>query len=179
MSFVIFYVICYYSLSMWLIVLLLSFISSSYFFTHLRVLHTSISWWFSTLVWATCLFKSPGLFLVFWSISSILYFEWSPLVFLFLSPPVVVAIIWKLYRVHQLRLVSPPSHIIIIIIIIIIELKDGIIFFSLENTLWNMEIWKRVCKPTRTNNRSQRSNYSLGLSSQNWKNKVQYTRYSE
>ena len=43
------------------------------FSSHLRVFHTSISWWFSTRVWVTVsLQKSPGLFSVFWLISELL-----------------------------------------------------------------------------------------------------------
>ena len=42
-------------------------------------------------VWATAsLLKSPGLFLEFWPISTMLQFGWSPLVLLFPSPPMRV-----------------------------------------------------------------------------------------
>ena len=41
-----------------------------YYFTHLRLFLTNISWWFSTAVWMTVsLLKSPELSLVFWLIS--------------------------------------------------------------------------------------------------------------
>ena len=41
--------------------------------SYLKVFHTSVSWWFSTRVWETAShFKSPGLFLVFWPISTML-----------------------------------------------------------------------------------------------------------
>ena len=56
----------------------------------LRVFHTSDSWWFLTGVWVTSFLKSPGLFSVFWPISIMQQFGWSPLVLLFLSPPVLV-----------------------------------------------------------------------------------------
>ena len=61
------------------------------FFTRLRVFHTKISWRFST---GDCviesLLKSPGLNLVFWLISTMLLFGWTPLVLIFLCPPVHV-----------------------------------------------------------------------------------------
>ena len=42
-----------------------------YYFTYLGDFHTSVSRWFSTGVWVTTsLLKSPGLFSVFWPISS-------------------------------------------------------------------------------------------------------------
>ena len=44
-----------------------------YCFTLLRVFHISLSWWFLTGVWVTeNLLKSPGLFSVFWPISTML-----------------------------------------------------------------------------------------------------------
>ena len=49
-------------------------------------------------------------------------FEWSPLVLLLSSPPVLVPIFWWLYWVRQLQLVSLSLIIIIIIIIIILLL---------------------------------------------------------
>ena len=55
-----------------------------YNFTHLRVFHTSVSWWFFTGVWITAyLLKSPGLFLVFWPIWTMLLFACFPLVLFF------------------------------------------------------------------------------------------------
>ena len=55
-------------------------------FTHSRVLHTSVSWWFFPRVWvAVSLFKCPGLFLIIWPILTMLEFRWSPLVLLFQS----------------------------------------------------------------------------------------------
>ena len=85
--------------------------SSSIVISLLRVFHTSVSKWFFTGVRVTAsLIKSLGLFLVFWPISTILLFGWSPLVLLFPSPPVPLPILWWLYRVLQLQLVSPsPS----------------------------------------------------------------------
>ena len=65
-----------------------------------------MSWWFSTGVWVIAsLFKSLGLFLVFWLSSTMLLLGWFPLVLLF--PPVLVAILWRLYWAYQLQLVSP------------------------------------------------------------------------
>ena len=51
--------------------------------------------------------KFPGLFSVFWPISTMLQFGWSQLVLLFPSPPVPIPILCRLYRVHQLQLVLP------------------------------------------------------------------------
>ena len=46
-----------------------------YYFTLLRVFHSSVSWWSSTGVWVTAsLLKFPGLFSVFWSISYVLHY---------------------------------------------------------------------------------------------------------
>ena len=60
-----------------------------YYFTLLRVSHTSVSWWFFTAVRVTAsLLKFVELFSVFWPISTILLFGQSPLVLLFPSPPV-------------------------------------------------------------------------------------------
>ena len=42
------------------------------YFTHLRVFHIRVGWWFFTRVWVTATLKSPGNFLVFWSISTML-----------------------------------------------------------------------------------------------------------
>ena len=57
-----------------------------YFYYSLRVFHISVSWLSFTGVWVTAsLFKSPGLFSVFWPISIIQLFQWSPLVLLFPS----------------------------------------------------------------------------------------------
>ena len=53
-----------------------------YYYYYWRVFHTSSNWWVSTGVWVTVtLLWSPGLFLVFWPISSMLLFRWSTLVF--------------------------------------------------------------------------------------------------
>ena len=49
--------------------------------------------------------KSPGLFSVFWLISVMLLFGWSPLVFLFPSHPVSLLILWWLYKKHQSQLI--------------------------------------------------------------------------
>ena len=52
-----------------------------YYFTPLRVFHTSISCWFSNGVWVTASpLTSPGLFLVFWLISTMHLVGWFPLV---------------------------------------------------------------------------------------------------
>ena len=59
---------------------LVLFFSSLIFFI-LRVLHSSVSWWFSIVIWKTAsLIKSPELFLIFQPITRMLLFEWSPLV---------------------------------------------------------------------------------------------------
>ena len=64
-----------------------------YYFTHLRVFHTSVSWWFSIGVWVrTSLLKSLGLYLVFWPISTVL------MVLLFPSPLFPVLILWWVYE---------------------------------------------------------------------------------
>ena len=49
---------------------------------------------------------SSSLFSVFWPISIMLSFGWSPLVFLFPSLPVLLSILWWLYQAHQLQLLS-------------------------------------------------------------------------
>ena len=76
--------------------------------TPFRVFHTTLSRWFLTGVWVIAsLLKSPGLFSVFSRISIMLLFGWSPLVFLFPSPPAFVPTLWWLHQEHQLQLVSP------------------------------------------------------------------------
>ena len=73
----------------------------------MKVFHTSVSWWFFTGVRMTASFlTSPGLFSVFWPISTLLYFGWSPLILLFPSPSVLESNLWLLYWAHQLQLVS-------------------------------------------------------------------------
>ena len=63
--------------------------------------------WFLTGVWVTTiLFKSPGFFLVFWSILIIQSFGQSSLIHIFPSPPLLVLIVWWLYQAHQLQFVS-------------------------------------------------------------------------
>ena len=55
-----------------------------YYYCCLQVFDTSVSWWSFTEVWIiTSVFKSPGFFLVFWPISIILLFWWSPFVLRF------------------------------------------------------------------------------------------------
>ena len=77
-----------------------------YYFTLLRVFHTSVNWWFITEVWVIAsLFKSPGPFLVFWDISTMLFFGWSPLVRSSPNPPAPASIFWWLYWAPQLQLV--------------------------------------------------------------------------
>ena len=54
-----------------------------YYFTPIRVFHTSISRWFLIGVLATAtLLKSPGFSSVFWPITIMLLFGWSPLILL-------------------------------------------------------------------------------------------------
>ena len=57
-------------------------------FYSLRVFHISVSRWSFPGVWATSHCKSPGLFSVFWAISTLLQFGLSPLILLFTSHPV-------------------------------------------------------------------------------------------
>ena len=60
---------------------------------------------FLTGVWVTTnLLKSPGLFSVFYPLLTMQKFGWSPPVFIFPRPPVLVPVIWWLYQVHQLQL---------------------------------------------------------------------------
>ena len=55
----------------------------------MRAFYHRVSWWCSIGVWLTSNhLKSPGLFLVSSLISILLKFGWSPLIFLFSSPPV-------------------------------------------------------------------------------------------
>ena len=51
---------------------------------HFGVSHTGVSRWFLSGVWVIAsLLKSLGLFSVFWPISTMLLFAWSPLILLF------------------------------------------------------------------------------------------------
>ena len=76
--------------------------------TTLRVFHISINWLPFTGVWVTAsLLKSPGLFSVFWPISTLLSFGWSLLVFLFPILSVPFPVFWWLYRAYRSQLVSP------------------------------------------------------------------------
>ena len=71
----------------------------------LRVFHLSFSWWSFTKVWVTASFlMSQGLFSVFWPISIMLSFGWSPLVLLFPIPPVPLIILRWLYQEQQLQM---------------------------------------------------------------------------
>ena len=80
-------------------------LSFYYYFTFLKVFHTSVSRWFSLGVTASLL-KSPGLFSVFWSILIMLLSGWSPVTVLFPCLPVSLPIPLGLFQVHQLQLVS-------------------------------------------------------------------------
>ena len=86
----------------------LSFIFNfTYYYLHLyNFFHTSFSWWFLTGIWVTSLLKSPGLFSIFWPISTMLLSGWSQVVLLFQSPLVLIPILWWLCQDHQLQLVS-------------------------------------------------------------------------
>ena len=58
----------------------------------------------------TSLLRSPGLFSVFRSIFIMLLSRWSPFGLLFPSLSLLLPILWKLFQVHLLQLVSPsPS----------------------------------------------------------------------
>ena len=71
----------------------------------MKVFQTSVSW-FSTGVWVTAsLLTSPGLFLVFWKISTM--FVWYRFVLLFSSPPVSLSVLCWLYWSSQLQVISP------------------------------------------------------------------------
>ena len=57
-----------------------------------------------------CDSKSPGFFLVFWPISTMLLSGWSPLVLLFPNPLVLIPVLWWPYQACLLQFVSPsPS----------------------------------------------------------------------
>ena len=60
------------------------------------------------------LLKSPGLFSVFWPLSIMLKFGWSPLIRQLPSSPVPLIVLWWLYQKHQSRLVelSPSCSIV-------------------------------------------------------------------
>ena len=65
--------------------------------------YTGVSWWFFTGGWeTTSLFKSPGLFSVFWLILVMLEFGWSRHVFRFLTLSVPLPSFWGPFRAHQL-----------------------------------------------------------------------------
>ena len=73
-----------------------------YYFTHLRLVHTSVSWCFSIGVWMTArLNKCPGLFSVFRPILTMQSFEWSSLVPFF----------WVFHSLYQsfLTVTSEPN----------------------------------------------------------------------
>ena len=79
-----------------------------YSFTPLRVFHTSVSWCFLNVVFATAsLFKSPLLFSVFWPILKMELFGWSSRVLLFPSPPSLLTIFRLLYQELQLQMILP------------------------------------------------------------------------
>ena len=52
--------------------------------------------------------KTPGLVLIYWPISTMLYFGWPPLVILFPSPLVPVPNFWWIYQAWLLQLASLP-----------------------------------------------------------------------
>ena len=80
----------------------------NYYFIHLRVFRAIVNRWFSTGIWVIAsLLESQRLFSLFWPILTMLLFGWSPLVLLFPSPSVPVPILWWLYPVRDLLLVSP------------------------------------------------------------------------
>ena len=70
--------------------------------------HTTFSWWAFTGVFVTAsLLRSPGLFSVFWPISTMLYFEWSQFFLRFPTVIIIFPILWRPFQVHQIHLVSP------------------------------------------------------------------------
>ena len=66
----------------------------NYYYYNYRAFDISVIRWFFTGVWVTAsLFKSPGLFLVFWPFSIRLSFGWSPPVRQLQSLPVPLVIL--------------------------------------------------------------------------------------
>ena len=79
---------------------------------------------FFTGVWVTTnVFKSPRLFSIYLLILIMLYSRLSPLVLLFPSLPVPLLILWRLFQVHRLRLVSPSPSCSIIYLVLLLFLS--------------------------------------------------------
>ena len=115
--------------------------------------HTNISRWFFTGVWVTAsLLKSPGLFSVFWPILIMLEWGWSPLVLLFQSLPVLLPILWGLFPVLQLQLVSPSPLCSIVFLVLeqgldihlhfaffwlySVVCRNGKVHYSIDSLFW-------------------------------------------
>ena len=64
----------------WYLIMIMSFVIKLqviqvivYYFAHLKIFHTNVSWWFPSEDWVSAsLLKSPGLSLVFWPVSTML-----------------------------------------------------------------------------------------------------------
>ena len=90
----------FFNLTLLLLLLLLLFYSFESFYTN-------VSWWFLTGIQVTASFlKSPGLFLIFWPIIIIMFFECFIFFLLFPYHSVPLSILWWLHWAQQLQLVS-------------------------------------------------------------------------
>ena len=77
-------------------------------FYSLWVFHTSVSCWSFEEIWMIAnLLRSPGLFLVFWLISSILLSGWSWFYHWFSIPLVTSPNPWGPFQEHKLQFVLP------------------------------------------------------------------------
>ena len=84
------------------------------------------------------LLKSSGLFVVFWSISTMQKFGWFPLVLEFSGSPNPVPILWSVYQVCQSRLVSSSFSYSIVVFSSQARSRYLCFFsFSFSFTLWS------------------------------------------
>ena len=78
-----------------------------YYYYYLGDFHTSVRWWSFTEIWVTVsLLRFPGIFSVFWSILTMLYFGWSWFIIRFTTLPVPLSSVWVSFRAQPLQLVS-------------------------------------------------------------------------
>ena len=113
--------------------------------------------------WSLINRKSPGFFSVFWPVVTVLSFGWSRLVFLFPILPVPLSILWWLYRMHWLLLVSPSLSCSIVFSVLFqgpctylfrllpVLLQNGkvhssVIFFFFKLSL-GLVVWLRFADP--------------------------------
>ena len=114
----------------------------SFLDTPLRVFYTSVSWWF--FYWSLSDSKSlqsPGLFSVFWPILFILLTVWSPLVLWFLNLPFSLSILWGLFQLHHLLLISPSPSCSFVCLLFFFSSLAGSWYLSLFYLSFNFSLW--------------------------------------